>query len=67
LLGEYNEGAKEVSMYRFKVSGINRAGKEMTCYVAAKDRDEALAMAWDDMGLMRIDKCVKVSSKQLKN
>lgn len=56
--------------YRCTVTGTTspdalRSGRTLTVYVSATDRDHALDVAFDDMGLVAVWSVRKVSSKPL--
>jgi hypothetical protein len=41
-------------MYRYKCTGTTTTGRIITCYVAARDRNHAINLAFDDMGIVAL-------------
>jgi hypothetical protein len=53
-------------MYRYKCLGTTSTGRIITAYVTARDRDHAVDLAFDDMGIVCLASVKQASGSRIK-
>ena len=53
-------------MYRFHCTGTTTTGRIITCVVTARDRDHAVDLAFDDMGIVCLSNVKKAGGNKVK-